>query len=313
MINWDITTGFIKRLPSDLKIVIYGFIDINTRIDLLLSSKEFQKRIIAYKSMCPITEIYSDYSYLVTHVRIKSILPKLNKTLYFDSNQIISKCHPIMTLLKSDFNYKQITDVNGNIYNIPLMYGFEMTYNHPNGYGNRGIKLIVTQEDWDNISTAYNYVKTRFKTYEGYVNAVKYRLQTANMTIFDCIYKYFKVASYINEWDYALHKFMLKTYIMLSTSNKIKNIDKKYDFFLIEQQRRKEEAIERENRRRELLYMRREELLNKKVIASEKRIKKEHKRLLYMEKKRIRQLCIENDNYHKTLIYVRRLFTPLKI
>lgn len=309
MKNWDITKYFIKRLPSELKIVIYGFIDIDTRIDLLLSSEEFKKRRIAYNSMCPTTEIYSDYSYLVFNIRIKSILPNLNKTSYFDGNQIISKNHPIMTLLRSDFNYKKITDSNDNIYNIPLMYGFEMTYNNPNGYGSRGLKLIVTEEDWDNMSTTtYNYLKTRFKTYERYINFVKYKLQTVNMTIFDFIYKYFKVASYINDWDYALYKFMLKTYIMLSTSNKIKNIDKKYDLFLIEKQRRKEEWLERENIRRELFCMKKEELLNKKIIANEKRLIKEHKRLLYIEKKRIRQLCIKKENYDKTLRCVRLLF-----
>ena len=307
--NWDMTKGFIPRLPVELKIVIYGFIDINTRIELLLSSEEFKKRRIAYKSMCPFTEIYSDYSYLVNNIRINCILPKLNKTVYFDGDKMVTRCHPILNLLKSDFNYRKITDHNRNIYNIPLMDGFETSYDHPNGYGNRRQKVIVTQEDWDNIShLSYSYI--RYKTYERYVSAIKYKLRIAPYgMVFDYIYKYFKVSSYINEWDYALHKFMLKTYIMLSTSKKIKNIDKKYDLLLIEQQRIKEEAKEKENIRRELLSMRKEELLNKKVIASEKRINKERKRLLYIEKLRIRKLCIEKENYYKTLKCVRLLFT----
>jgi len=304
------TKGFIKRLPPELKIVIYGFIDINTRIELLLSSEELNKRRIAYRTHCPLSEIYSDYSYLVNNIRVNRILPKLNKTLYFDSDKMISRCHPIMNLLKSDFNYRKITHTNRNIYNIPLMYGFETTYDHPDGYGNRGQKVIVTQEDWDNIPQNYSYIRYRFKTYAGYVNAVKYKLRIAPYgMVFDYIYKYFKVSSYINEWDYALHKFMLKTYIMLSTSKKIKNIDKKHDLFLIEKQRKQEEARERENIRREMLSMRKEELLNKKVIAREKKIKKEQKRILYIEKKRIRQLCIEKENYDKTLRCVRLLFT----
>ena len=39
MDSFSRTSGYIKRLPYELKCIIYGYIDIDTRIQLLLNSK----------------------------------------------------------------------------------------------------------------------------------------------------------------------------------------------------------------------------------------------------------------------------------
>ncbi len=311
MNTWDITTGYIKRLPYELKVVIYGFIDMDTRITLLLNSSQFKKTIIAYKLYCPLKSIYYDLSYLVKNLSSSSILPKLNKTTWFDGASTRTEIHPIMNMIRTDFNYKTIKSADKkHSWCIPTMYGFEMAMNHPHGLGPNKLRIITTQRDWNNMSdeTGHNYyyrLKYRFKTFEEYKNICKRRLLSDNKFALHYIEKYFKVCSYKKKWDYAIHKFMLKTYIQMATTNKIKNMIKEHDDVLLAEKERNFERNEKFRRWRELRIMWKEDQLMKKIRKNEKKELIKQKKI---EKQKFRLIEKQNKEYDKTLRSLRILF-----
>lgn len=145
----------IIKLPIELKNVIFGFLPIDIRIELIEDNKYsnnfgYNIMVRAYKYKRQMKNLYLDQKRLVYNTRICPAFTEFKPIVYNDGRQERVMIHPISNLISSDFTY------TGNHLNYrAYMYGFERNWSNANG-----VSLIITEDDW-NLVPNTTYIKKK--------------------------------------------------------------------------------------------------------------------------------------------------------
>lgn len=312
----------IDVLCQELKNNIFGYIHIDTRIDMLidkLKNKNMNHIGSIFKKYYSLSDIYNMRKYMKDYIfkdkdktvsetlnNYFNLLPSIN---YFDGIQERSINDPyfdIITILlgisREQFSNRKcifdetIIDKIPNVNGIAYMYqpGDELYYQ---------TKPILTKEVFESLPDN-NYIKRKhsksWKLYSRraferifYINqGGTYLLDNRTLAPdnvpgnpISVLYLLMRSKSYVSNFDNIIKSKLLHIYINFVTTSKFKKSSKKYVKQVQKEKEERRKRLERSRQYREMYLMSNEERYMKKIIKVEKRIAvNERKRIRIFKK-----------------------------
>lgn len=307
--NWSSvdTLKNIDILCKELKNNIFGYIHIDTRIDMIidkLRSQDINHIGNIFKRYYSLSDIYNMRKYMIKYIfkdKDKTVLETLNNYLnllppnmFFDGTNERSCNNPyfdvITTLLgiprRHYYTNRGVIFDETIIDKDPIINGISYTYLL--GYPEQS-KAIISKEVFESL-TDNNYVKRKNRrSWEYYSQRAQDRIFYVNNggtylldnrplspdnvpgNPISILYLLLRSKSYVSEFDYLFKSKLLNIYINFVTTPKFKKYSKKYTRHL---QKEKIKTLKREEiirQRNEMYLMFNEERYMKNVIKVEKR------------------------------------------
>ena len=289
-IKMDICEEF-KKLPIENKYKIFEYLPIDIRIKLILDNhKELFNTISAYKHGRSLVDMYNDHKKIAIDMKLTTRLNDLierhmfgsiNPTIFHNGRDKLYIQHPIYNEIQNDFAYSPF-------------------------YNEYSRNLILNDKNWNGhlLVEGYGYV-----TYETYINSIRNKIIQYKSTPLELIIKYMKSKSFDKNFDYKMHKYMMKKYILYTSSNEMKEMKKNYE---LEKRSRRDKMLvcmEKYSKKRESKCMGFEDKYMKKILRYEKKNKRElekNKKKELMKERKERTIMAKEEKLTKKLLKKKR-------